>query len=109
MLVHVMGPNLHGSERPYHVHAAGCADVQRSAVYRGREHQSDKDTPIEVDNLVEVAEYVYADVEDDPWNLIDDFEVFGCAKGLPRRPCEGHPAGPNDPMGETVYCDGSCA
>lgn len=22
--------------------------------------------------------------------------------------CEGHPAGPNDPMGETVYCDGSC-
>jgi hypothetical protein len=23
--------------------------------------------------------------------------------------CEGHPAGPNDPMGETVYCDGSCA
>ena len=22
--------------------------------------------------------------------------------------CEGHPAGPNDPMGQTVYCDGSC-
>ena len=22
--------------------------------------------------------------------------------------CEGHPAGPSDPMGETVYCDGSC-
>lgn len=22
--------------------------------------------------------------------------------------CEGHPAGPYDPMGETVYCDGSC-
>lgn len=22
--------------------------------------------------------------------------------------CKGHPAGPNDPMGETVYCDGSC-
>jgi hypothetical protein len=22
--------------------------------------------------------------------------------------CEGHPAGPNDPMGETVYCDGTC-
>jgi hypothetical protein len=22
--------------------------------------------------------------------------------------CEGHPAGPLDPMGETVYCDGSC-
>lgn len=22
--------------------------------------------------------------------------------------CEGHPAGPYDPMGETFYCDGSC-
>lgn len=22
--------------------------------------------------------------------------------------CEGHSAGPHDPMGETVYCDGSC-
>jgi len=22
--------------------------------------------------------------------------------------CKGHPPGPFDPMGETVYCDGSC-
>ncbi|HYH96904.1 hypothetical protein [Hyalangium sp.] len=22
--------------------------------------------------------------------------------------CHGHPAGPTDPMGETVYCDGRC-
>lgn len=22
--------------------------------------------------------------------------------------CQGHPAGPFDPMGETVFCDGSC-
>lgn len=22
--------------------------------------------------------------------------------------CEGHPAGPYDPMGQTVYCDGRC-
>lgn len=22
--------------------------------------------------------------------------------------CNGHPAGPFDPMGQTVYCDGSC-
>jgi hypothetical protein len=22
--------------------------------------------------------------------------------------CQGHPAGPYDPMGETVYCDGTC-
>lgn len=24
------------------------------------------------------------------------------------RECEGHPAGEFDPMGQTVYCDGSC-
>jgi hypothetical protein len=24
------------------------------------------------------------------------------------RECEGHPAGPSDPMGVTVYCDGTC-
>jgi hypothetical protein len=23
--------------------------------------------------------------------------------------CEGHPAGPYDPMGVTVFCDGTCA
>lgn len=23
--------------------------------------------------------------------------------------CAGHPAGPDDPMGVTVYCDGGCA
>jgi hypothetical protein len=22
--------------------------------------------------------------------------------------CPGHPAGPYDPMGQTVYCDGTC-
>jgi hypothetical protein len=22
--------------------------------------------------------------------------------------CPGHPAGPHDPMGQTVYCDGTC-
>lgn len=26
--------------------------------------------------------------------------------GMPE--CDGHPAGPFHPMGETVYCDGSC-
>lgn len=25
-----------------------------------------------------------------------------------QRECRGHPAGTSDPMGETVYCDGSC-
>lgn len=26
----------------------------------------------------------------------------------PMNKCEGHPAGEFDPMGKTVYCDGSC-
>jgi hypothetical protein len=32
----------------------------------------------------------------------EDFE-YGEDEG-----CQGHPAGPGDPMGQTVYCDGSC-
>lgn len=24
------------------------------------------------------------------------------------RQCDGHPAGPYDPLGQTVYCDGTC-
>jgi hypothetical protein len=30
------------------------------------------------------------------------------ADHVAKRECEGHPAGEFDPMGETVYCDGSC-
>jgi hypothetical protein len=25
-----------------------------------------------------------------------------------KKTCDGHPAGPHDPMGQTVFCDGSC-
>lgn len=35
----------------------------------------------------------------------DGFEAFPVAEP---NECEGHPGGPFDPMGETVYCDGSC-
>ena len=39
----------------------------------------------------------------------DDVELLEAA-GVPEFPleCDGHPAGPFDQMGETVYCDGSC-
>lgn len=33
-------------------------------------------------------------------------EVTDCDEEV--HECMGHPAGPFDPMGETVYCDGSC-
>jgi hypothetical protein len=29
-------------------------------------------------------------------------------KTINKNKCQGHPAGPYDPMGQTVYCDGSC-
>lgn len=28
--------------------------------------------------------------------------------GMANSKCKGHPAGPFDPMGQTVYCNGSC-
>ena len=107
MLVHVMGPNLPVDGPTYHVHAAGCADVQRDPAYRGSEHAEDRRATYDFANLVEVAAFVY-DFEDDPEDLVGDFKVFPCAAKLPRKQCEGHPGGPYDPMGETVYCDGSC-
>lgn len=33
---------------------------------------------------------------------------YDAGRWAPENPCEGHPAGPHDPMGQTVYCDGSC-
>lgn len=34
--------------------------------------------------------------------------VCTCTESVQYGECEGHPAGPNDAMGETVYCDGTC-
>jgi hypothetical protein len=33
-------------------------------------------------------------------------EIICSCNEIPK--CEGHPAGEFDPMGQTVYCDGSC-
>jgi hypothetical protein len=83
--VHVLGPNLLGSntDETFHVHAEGCADVRRSPVYAGSDHQSDRKTAYDFASLVEVAAFVY-DFEDDPQDCIGDFKVFDCAKELPR-------------------------
>jgi hypothetical protein len=45
-------------------------------------------------------------------NVIYDNEhghVCTCTEMVTRGECDGHPAGPFDPMGVTVYCDGTCA
>jgi len=41
-------------------------------------------------------ETLYPEAFEDVYETSDDDE------------CAGHPAGPFDPMGATVYCDGSC-
>ena len=35
-------------------------------------------------------------------------QTLSLAEEMGEELCEGHPAGPSDAMGETVYCDGSC-
>lgn len=34
--------------------------------------------------------------------------VCKCTEIIEYGECEGHPAGPFDPMGETAYCNGTC-
>lgn len=82
MRVHVIGPNLFGSNESFHVHGEGCADIARSPMYRGSEHKWDRENAQDFDSLVAIAEYVY-DFEDDAASLVDDFRVFPCASELP--------------------------
>jgi hypothetical protein len=73
----VIGPNLHGSDSAFHVHAAGCADIYRNALYRSAEFNDDKCNPLDFDSVEEIADYVY-DFEENPRDLVNDFEVFPC-------------------------------
>lgn len=52
-------------------------------------------------------------VDPNAYSRADDFwDAMTCpvcaGSGRVEAECQGHPAGPNDPMGQTVYCDGSC-
>lgn len=48
-------------------------------------------------------------LDDDDADYRDDADPFENATGEGDDDgCQGHPAGPCDPMGETIYCDGSC-
>lgn len=62
MQVHIIGPNLADqSNGDFHVHAKGCADVKRSALYRSPEFKSDRDSTVDVESVRDIVEYVYAD------------------------------------------------
>lgn len=74
----ILGPNLPDqSNGSFHVHAEGCADIQRSPLYRSREFDTDKKNPIDVDSVEDIARYVY-DFEDDPTEYVSDFYVLPC-------------------------------
>ena len=51
----------------------------------------------------------YGTVETNQCGNCGHFASFDAATARPVRECHGHPAGTNGPMGQTVYCDGSCA
>lgn len=74
------------TDAPYHVHGAGCADLQRNA-NRGRYQQIDV-TPAAVEefaSLQELTESYYdghlSDSPDATWaDYADEFKVFPCVK-----------------------------
>lgn len=93
MEVHVMGPNLFteptdGSS--FHVHAAGCRDVQVRRLYSGPEHRHDRERTYDFASLREVIEdLVFPDIiAENPGSTWENYEneirVFPCADALPR-------------------------
>jgi hypothetical protein len=79
----VIGPNLLKQDHSFHVHAAGCADIKRSPVYRSREFDGDKNSPMDFNSETEVIEFVYSDFidNDNPAdNFSGDFNFFPCVR-----------------------------
>ncbi len=84
----VIGPNLLGQDEQMHVHGEGCADIDRSPVYRSREFDNDKRNPIKFADKREVVEYVFADQIAESGGLTwedyeHDFKWFPCVGALP--------------------------
>jgi hypothetical protein len=74
----VLGPNLPDqSKGSFHVHAVGCADINRSPIYQSSEFWGDKQSPMDVNSVEEIAEAVY-DFEENPTEYVSDFYVFPC-------------------------------
>jgi hypothetical protein len=78
----VVGPNLRTkSGETFHVHAADCADLKKSPVYRN--HQDEIGYVVHHATRVEVAEDIYCDIiAENPDNraedLVSDFKFFPC-------------------------------
>jgi hypothetical protein len=91
--VHIIGPNIPGSTELFHVHAEGCADIHRRAIY-GAFTADEKEEFYEVTSKRGLAEWAYPpdDFDYDPdteWRTYFDgqFKVFPCVKGtIPDEP-----------------------
>ncbi|WP_069164569.1 hypothetical protein [Nocardia altamirensis] len=81
----VIGPNLRATAHAFHVHAAGCADLDRSPTYRAREHQADAKNVRPLASLRDVVIDTYDpgsfdyDPDTDEWeSFAVEFKVFPC-------------------------------
>jgi hypothetical protein len=78
--VTVIGPNLRDqSKGSFHVHAAGCADIKRSA---RRDPEFENGWDIDAENLTEVVDAVYPpeDFGCESGEYLDEFHIAPCVK-----------------------------
>lgn len=87
--------SVRGCERAIRASAEGGRVLRLRATRRGIDR---------LDGLRTLVSYepdgttIYVGVyQGNPWTIITTLAE-----------CNGHPAGPYDPMGKTVYCDGTC-
>lgn len=88
MKVHIIGPNLPDqSKGSFHVHAEGCADVERSVNYRSPDFATDKRITWEARSQLDVAAQTYADqIAEGSMTAEDgvfDMHFFPCCQDLP--------------------------
>lgn len=82
--VAVCGPNLRDQSRgQFHIHAVGCADLNRTR----REPEYEHAWTVEVNTRKDIVLAIYEpeDFEydaDSEWQNFDDMFVFPCVKGL---------------------------
>lgn len=89
MKLTIIGPNLPGADSgTFHVHAAGCADLKRKAIYRGMRYETNHE---EHDTLESLVDSYYCDMmneneEGSPWATWeayqDEFRIFPCCNAI---------------------------
>lgn len=88
MRVHIIGPNLRDqSKGDFHVHAEGCADVQRNPEYQVPDYDTDRKLVYDVTSQRDVSEFIYSDMIGEgsmTWqDGVDTFHLSPCVGDLP--------------------------